>query len=45
VHGHLHDSFDYVVQGTRVLCNPRGYARGGINENAQFDAQLTVDVV
>lgn len=45
VHGHLHDSFDYVVQGTRVLCNPRGYARGGVNENAQFDAQLTVDVV
>ncbi len=25
VHGHLHDSFDYEVAGTRVVCNPRGY--------------------
>jgi 3',5'-cyclic AMP phosphodiesterase CpdA len=44
VHGHLHDSFDYAVHGTRVLCNPRGYARDGINENPHFDPQLTVDI-
>lgn len=25
VHGHVHDSFDYVVNGTRVVANPRGY--------------------
>lgn len=25
VHGHVHDSFDYTVNGTRVVCNPRGY--------------------
>ena len=37
VHGHTHDSFDYVVNGTRVVCNPRGYAREGVNENASFD--------
>ena len=24
IHGHTHDSFDYVVNGTRVVCNPRG---------------------
>lgn len=42
VHGHLHDSFDYALHGTRVLCNPRGYARDGINENSNFDPQLTV---
>lgn len=24
IHGHVHDSFDYVVRGTRVVCNPRG---------------------
>ena len=36
VHGHTHDSFDYVVNGTRVVANPMGYrtsnwreARGG----------------
>lgn len=28
VHGHTHDSFDYDVKGTRVVCKPRGYAFG-----------------
>ncbi|HKT28509.1 metallophosphoesterase [Dyella sp.] len=44
VHGHTHDSFDYTVRGTRVVCNPRGYARDGVNENAFFDPRLVVDV-
>lgn len=44
VHGHTHDSFDYTVKGTRVLCNPRGYAREGKNENAAFDPKLTADI-
>jgi Icc-related predicted phosphoesterase len=44
VHGHTHDSFDYVVNGTRVVCNPRGYARDGVNENPRFDANLLVEV-
>lgn len=26
VHGHMHDAFDYEIYGTRVVCNPRGYA-------------------
>jgi predicted phosphodiesterase len=26
VHGHTHDQFDYEVFGTRIICNPRGYA-------------------
>jgi len=26
VHGHVHDSFDYAVTGTRIVTNPRGYA-------------------
>ncbi|MBL8378974.1 MAG: metallophosphoesterase [Burkholderiales bacterium] len=26
VHGHVHNSFDYAVAGTRVVANPRGYA-------------------
>jgi predicted phosphodiesterase len=25
IHGHTHESIDYVVNGTRVFCNPRGY--------------------
>jgi hypothetical protein len=24
-HGHTHDTFDYLVGSTRVVCNPRGY--------------------
>jgi predicted phosphodiesterase len=44
VHGHTHDSFDYVVNGVRVVCNPRGYARDGVNENSLFDPGLTIDV-
>lgn len=44
IHGHTHDSFDYVVNGTRVLCNPRGYAKDGVNENPLFDANLLVEI-
>ena len=44
IHGHTHDSFDYHVHGTRVLCNSRGYAKDGVNENARFDPLLTVEV-
>jgi Icc-related predicted phosphoesterase len=24
-HGHTHDVFDYMLGGTRIVCNPRGY--------------------
>ncbi|HLW11937.1 MAG TPA: metallophosphoesterase, partial [Casimicrobiaceae bacterium] len=44
VHGHTHDSFDYVVNGTRVVCNPRGYAQYGVDENARFDPDLVIDI-
>ena len=44
IHGHTHDSFDYDIAGTRVVCNPRGYSRDGVNENASFDPSLCVDV-
>jgi predicted phosphodiesterase len=44
IHGHTHDSFDYSVEGTRVLCNPRGYAKDGVNENAAFDPGLAVQI-
>ncbi|HWP10971.1 MAG TPA: metallophosphoesterase [Ramlibacter sp.] len=44
IHGHTHDSFDYVLNGTRVVCNPRGYARGEVNENAAFDPDFMVEV-
>jgi predicted phosphodiesterase len=44
IHGHTHDSFDYRVERTRVVCNPRGYARGGVPENPRFDPDFIVEV-
>lgn len=44
IHGHTHDSFDYVLNGTRVVCNPRGYAKDGVNENALFDPNFVVEI-
>ena len=44
IHGHTHDSFDYEVAGTRVVCNPRGYVREGKQENEQFDPGLVIEV-
>lgn len=44
IHGHTHDSFDYSVRGTRVICNPRGYMRDGIPENPAFDPTLLIDI-
>jgi len=44
IHGHTHDSFDYLLRGTRVICNPRGYAKNGINENPLFDPGFTIEI-
>lgn len=44
IHGHTHDTFDYVVGGTRVVCNPRGYAPHGVNENVLFDANFCIEI-
>lgn len=44
LHGHTHGSFDYRVGNTRVVCNPRGYARNGINENPDFNEAFVIDL-
>jgi predicted phosphodiesterase len=40
IHGHTHRAFDYTVRGTRVVCNPRGYA----DEVTGFLGDLVVEV-
>lgn len=40
VHGHVHDSCDYVVHNTRIVANPRGY---GI-ENSKLDRDLIIRI-
>jgi predicted phosphodiesterase len=42
IHGHTHDSFDYVAGGTRVICNPRGYEP--FEMNPEFDPGLVIEV-
>ncbi len=44
IHGHTHDNFDYVVNGTRVICNPRGYVTYKGQENFDFDPRLVVEI-
>ncbi len=29
--GHMHNSVDYTIGNTRILCNPRGYADVELN--------------
>jgi hypothetical protein len=40
IHGHVHNSADYQVGCTRVICNPHGYG----NENPAFDPALIVEL-
>ena len=45
VHGHTHTSFDYKVDGCRVISNPRGYLkRNGSWENSRFDPALVLEI-
>ena len=45
IHGHTHDSFDYTSNGTRVVCNPRGYNRfDKVNENGLFKNDLIISL-
>jgi Icc-related predicted phosphoesterase len=42
IHGHIHNSMDYAIGGTRVLCNPRGYQPP--HDNPAFNEELTVEI-
>ncbi len=42
IHGHMHDSFDYMVGRTRVVCNPRGYFPDQLNP--VFDPHFVVEI-
>lgn len=45
IHGHVHNSFDYVLGSTRVVVNPRGYTRtDDSQENPAFDPFFTIDL-
>ncbi|VTU44325.1 metallophosphoesterase [Variovorax sp. RA8] len=45
VHGHIHESLDYRVGNSRIVCNRRGYASSYKPEvNARFQPALIVEV-
>ncbi|MBC7750767.1 MAG: metallophosphoesterase [Candidatus Saccharibacteria bacterium] len=45
IHAHTHDSIDYEVKSTRVICNPRGYQlHTGNPENMDFNPSLIVEI-
>ena len=41
IHGHTHDSIDYQLSGTRIVCNPFGYPR---ELNSGFKEKLLIAV-
>lgn len=45
VHGHIHDSFDYKIGETRVVCNPKGYPPQYVSGwNPEFNPILRFNV-
>lgn len=45
VHGHIHNTADYTIGNTRVLCNSRGYCGPfESNESEGFDSGLVVEI-
>lgn len=43
IHGHMHNVSDYMINNTRVLCNPRGYAGSEEEENG-FDSSMLIAI-
>lgn len=41
IHGHMHDSQDYMIGETRVVCNPKGYPH---EPNPTFAPGLVIEV-
>lgn len=42
IHGHTHFSFDYMLDNTRVICNPYGYKN--LDYNKEFNQNMIIDI-
>lgn len=42
IHGHTHSSSNFILNGTRVVCNPFGYLNYDVNPN--FNSELIIEV-
>jgi len=43
-HGHTHHPFDYMIGGTRIVCNPRGYENDGYSEDTGWNPNILLEV-
>jgi predicted phosphodiesterase len=43
-HGHTHNTFDYMIGETRVVCNPRGYENGNFSEDTGWNPNLILEI-
>ncbi len=41
-HGHTHNTFDYMIGTTRVVCNPRGYE--GYEEDSGWNPNIVIEL-
>ena len=44
IHGHTHSNLFYEANGTRVICNPRGYVTYQGQENFDFKPGLVIEI-
>lgn len=44
VHGHVHNTFDYTIGNTKIMCNPCGYREYDGFENKNFNEQFSFEV-
>ena len=44
IHGHTHINRDYMLGGTRIICNPRGYISKNRIENPEFNPNLIIEI-
>lgn len=45
VHGHTHNTFNYEVEGTNVICNPRGYSKiYDLSQNLSFNKLFYIEI-
>lgn len=42
IHGHAHQTFSYDINGTPIICNPRGYTPDQLNP--LFDPELIINI-
>lgn len=44
IHGHVHESRDYVAGNCRIVANPKGYPVPGGTENPHWNPRFTIEI-